>query len=45
LSAIGRPPQQRHTAKGIHRRVVDGAVVAETTLRDYVRRQRELGLA
>jgi transposase len=41
------PPKQRHTAKRIHRRLVDehGAEVAETTVRDYVRRRRrELGL-
>jgi transposase len=42
------PRKQRHTAKRIHRRLVDehGAEVAETTVRDYVRRRRrELGLA
>ena len=42
------PPKQRHTAKRIHQRLVDehGAEVAETTVRDYVRRRRrELGLA
>jgi transposase len=42
------PPKQRHTAKRIWRRLVDehGAEVAETTVRDYVRRRRrELGFA
>src|SRR5215216_1725996 len=42
------PRKQRHTAKRIHQRLVDehGAEVAETTVRDYVRRRRrELGLA
>ena len=42
------PRKQRHTAKRIHRRLVEehGAVVAETTVRDHVRkRRRELGLA
>jgi transposase len=42
------PPKQRHTAKRIHGRLVEerGAEVAETTVRDYVRRRRrELGLA
>jgi transposase len=41
------PPKQRHTAKRIHRRLVEehGADVAETTVRDHVRRRRrELGL-
>ena len=41
------PRKQRHTAKRIWRRLVDehGADVAETTVRDYVRRRkRELGL-
>jgi transposase len=40
------PRKQRHTAKRIHRRLVDehGADVAETTVRDYVRRRRrEMG--
>ena len=40
------PRKQRHTAKRIWRRLVDerGAEVAETTVRDYVRRRRrELG--
>jgi transposase len=42
------PRKQRHTAKRIHQRLVEerGAVVAETTVRDHVRkRRRELGLA
>ena len=42
------PRKQRHTAKRIYGRLVaeHGAVVAETTVRDYVRRRRrELGLA
>ena len=42
------PRKQRHTAKRIHDRLVEehGAVIAETTVRDYVRRRRrELGLA
>lgn len=42
------PRKQRHTAKRIHRRLVDehGADVAETTVRDYVRaRRRLMGLA
>ena len=42
------PRKQRHTAKRIWQRLVDehGAQVAETTVRDYVRRRRrELGLA
>jgi len=42
------PRKQRHTAKRIHRRLVDeyGADVAETTVRDYVRRRRrEMGWA
>lgn len=40
------PRKQRHTAKRIHRRLVDehGADVAETTVRDYVRaRKRVMG--
>jgi transposase len=40
------PRKQRHTAKRVWRRLVDecGAEVAETTVRDYVRRRRrELG--
>jgi transposase len=40
------PPKQRHTARRIHRRLVDehGADVAEVTVRQYVRaRKRELG--
>jgi transposase len=38
------PRKQRHTAKRIHRRLVDehGADVAETTVRDYVRRRKRL---
>lgn len=42
------PRKQRHTAKRIWRRLVDehGACVAETTVRDHVRkRRRELGLS
>jgi transposase len=42
------PSKQRHTAKRVHRRLVEehGAQMAETTVRDYVRRRRrELGLA
>jgi transposase len=42
------PRKQRHTSKRIWRRLVDeqGAVVAETTVRDHVRkRRREMGLA
>ncbi len=38
--------KQRHTAKRIHQRLVDerGAVVAETTVREYVRaRKRAMG--
>jgi len=41
------PRKQRHTARRIWRRLLDehGAQVAETTVRDYVRRRRrELGL-
>ncbi len=41
-----RRRKQRHTAKRIHRRLVDehGAEVAETTVRDYVRaRKRQMG--
>ena len=36
------PRKQRHTAKRIHRRLVDehGADVAETTVRDYVRQHK-----
>ena len=36
------PRKQRHSAKRIHRRLVDehGADVAETTVRDYVRQRR-----
>ncbi len=42
------PRKQRHTAKRIHDRLLDeqGASVAQTTVRQYVRRRRrELGLA
>jgi transposase len=42
----GAPRKQRHTARRIHRRLVDehGADVAETTVRDYVRaRKRAMG--
>ena len=42
------PRKQRHTAKRVWRRLVDehGVEVAETTVRDHVRkRRRELGLA
>lgn len=39
---LDAPRKQRHTAKRIWRRLVDehGAEVAETTVRDYVRRRR-----
>ena len=43
---LDAPRKQRHTAKRIHRRLVDehGADVAETTVRDYVRlRKRAIG--
>jgi transposase len=43
---LDAPRKQRHTAKRVWRRLVDehGARVAETTVRDYVRRRRrELG--
>ena len=43
---LDAPRKQRHTAKRIHRRLVDehGAEVAETTVRDFVRaRKRALG--
>jgi transposase len=46
LADLDAPRKQRHTAKRIWRRLVDehGAEVAETTVRDYVRkRRRELG--
>jgi transposase len=42
------PRKQRHTSKRLWRRLVDeqGVVVAETTVRDHVRkRRREMGLA
>lgn len=45
---LDAPRKQRHTAKRIWRRLVDehGVDVAETTVRDHVRkRRRELGLA
>ena len=48
LADLDEPRKQRHTAKRIWRRLVDehGAAVAETTVRDYVRkRRRELGHA
>ncbi len=48
LADLGAPRKQRHTSKRIWRRLVDehGVVVAETTVRDHVRkRRRELGLA
>ena len=47
LEDRGAPRKQRHTAKRIHDRLVEhGAIVGETTVRDYVRRRRrELGLA
>src|SRR6266851_4409488 len=46
LLGIGRPRKQRHTAKRIWERLLSehGAEVAETTVREYVRRRRrELG--
>jgi transposase len=46
LGDLEAPRKQRHSAKRIWRRLVDehGAEVAETTVRDYVRRRRrELG--
>jgi transposase len=48
LADLQAPRKQRHTSKRIWRRLVDehGADVAETTVRDHVRkRRRELGLA
>ena len=48
IADLQAPRKQRHTAKRIWQRLADehGAVVAETTVRDYVRaRRRELGLA
>src|SRR5205085_11462234 len=48
LADLEAPRKQRHTAKRIWRRLVDehGAEVAETTVRDHVRkRRRELGHA
>jgi len=46
VADVEAPRKQRHTAKRIWQRLVDehGARVAETTVRDYVRkRRRELG--
>jgi transposase len=46
VADVDAPRKQRHTSKRIWRRLVDehGAQVAETTVRDYVRkRRRELG--
>jgi len=46
LADLGAPRKQRHTAKRVWRRLVDehGVDVAETTVRDHVRRRRrELG--
>jgi transposase len=48
LADVDAPRKQRHTSKRIWRRLVDehGAEVAETTVRDHVRkRRRELGHA
>jgi transposase len=48
LADVDAPRKQRHTSKRIWRRLVDehGADVAETTVRDHVRkRRRELGHA
>ncbi|MEA2370751.1 MAG: hypothetical protein QOH12_1145 [Solirubrobacteraceae bacterium] len=48
VADLKAPRKQRHTSKRIWRRLVDehGVVVAETTVRDHVRkRRRELGLA
>jgi transposase len=48
IADLDAPRKQRHTSKRIWRRLVDehGAEVAETTVRDYVRkRRRELGHA
>jgi transposase len=47
IADLVAPRKQRHTAKRIWRRLVDehGVEVAETTVRDHVRkRRRELGL-
>ena len=47
VADLTAPRKQRHTAKRIWRRLVDehGVDVAETTVRDHVRkRRRELGL-
>lgn len=42
LADRSAPPKQRHTAKRIHQRLLaeHGAQVAETTVRDYVRRRK-----
>jgi len=48
VADLEAPRKQRHTSKRIWRRLVDehGAEVAETTVRDHVRkRRRELGIA
>jgi transposase len=48
VADLAAPRKQRHTAKRIWRRLVDehGVEVAETTVRDHVRRRRrELGVA
>jgi transposase len=48
IADLAAPRKQRHTARRIWRRLVDeyGAVVAEATVREHVRkRRRELGLA
>jgi transposase len=48
IADLKAPAKQRHTAKRIRDRLVEehGAVIAETTVRDHVRkRRRELGLA
>jgi transposase len=48
IADLVAPRKQRHTAKRIWRRLIDehGVDVAETTVRDHVRkRRRELGLA
>jgi len=48
LADVDAPRKQRHTAKRVWRRLVDqhGVDVAETTVRDHVRkRRRELGYA
>jgi len=48
IADLEAPRKQRHTAKRVWRRLVDehGVEVAETTVRDHVRkRRREMGLA